>query len=254
MVWSSNKAYRYVIFSLLFLSAFTVNAINLTIKSQPKQLTAVITDINYPQSMLKKELNSGLQSHISVYINFTQNEKNLLTCHQSFQITYDLWDEHYVVTIEKNSDIQQTKIIKNAAEILLLLNTINVSCDEVLSKLSNNQKYLLQAKVLINPVNVKRIKKIKNWIATSKGHTADSDKVDDFSTTVNKAPVQMANLNNGLNIKPTDFDSGASARPRFEKLFEQILQQYSGPNNVASLWSSKVATKLLHLESVNDEY
>jgi len=244
----SNNVLIYLALFLYIFCIFTASAINVNVKSHSGQLTAIITDINYPQSILKKELNSGLQNNISIFITINQNEMNVFNCHLSFQITYDLWDENYVVIINKNNGAQVTRIINSSSEVLAFLNTIRVNCGDELSK---NETYTLQAKVLVNPVKAKRIKKIKNWIATSKGYTVDSDKVS--NTSINDELPNNTNINEGRNMGTMNFYSQASARPRFEKLFDKILQQYSGPNDIASLWSSEVATLLVDLETLKDE-
>ncbi|MFT5759340.1 MAG: hypothetical protein ACI9LM_004098 [Alteromonadaceae bacterium] len=244
----SNNVLIYFAISLYIFVIFTASAINLNVKNHAGQLTATITDINYPQSILKKELNSGLQNNISIFITFSQNDMNIFNCHLSFQITYDLWDENYVVIINRNSGVQVTRIINSSSEVLAFLNTIRVNCGD---KSSKNETYILQAKVLVNPVKAKRIKKIKNWIATSKGYTAGSDKLG--NTPINEEQPNNTNRNEGRNTGTMNFYSQASARPRFEKLFDKILQQYSGPNDIPSLWSSEVATLLVDLETLKDE-
>ncbi|WP_448565023.1 hypothetical protein [Thalassotalea ganghwensis] len=246
----SNNARIYFAFCFNLFFVFTANAIHLNVKIDSGQLTAIITDINYPQSMLEKELNSGLQNNISVSIAVNQNKKNIHNCDLSFQITYDLWDENYVVTIKKNNGLRTTKLLGSSSEILVFLNTISVNCSEVLAKITKNDVYLFQAKVLVNPVKAKRIKRIKNWIATSRGHSVDSDK--NSNTQINESPSN-ANLNEEQSVETMSFPSQAPARPRFEKLFDKILQQYSGPDDVAYLWSSEVATLSVNLGALNDE-
>lgn len=200
--------------------------------------------------MLEKELNSGLQNNISIFIAFSQNEITVFNCHVSFQITYDLWDENYVVILNKNDNTRETKTINNTSEILTFLNTIRINCGEIQPQ---NERYLLQAKVLVNPVKAKRIKKIKNWIATSQGYTADAEKVSNIAIPLNAEPAKPVNVVGGRNNAVINLTNEASARPRFEKLFDKILQQYSGPNDVASLWSSETATIFVDLGALNDE-
>lgn len=254
---TNHFLYELAVCLFLMLSIFysiAARAIDIKVDNSSGQISAVISNINYPNEILEKELNSGLQNNISVFISFSQNHENIFRCHTSYQITYDLWDEHYLISIISNDDGLETRIIDNPNEVLLLLKRLTVNCGNALSKISSHGQYLLKARVLINPVKAKRIKKIKDWIASSQGYSPDPDKIKSSQATNDNVNFTTTiKVDGGRKLQPISQNNNTSARPRFEKLFDQILQQYSGPNDIASLWSSDVATTVLEIEAVNNE-
>lgn len=226
-----------------------LHAIELSVIKQKQQLAIHLTDIHYPNELLIKEVNSGLQSRFFSIITFEKAGEVFNQCSYSINVTYDLWDEHYLIEQIVDRGLVSSFVISDVKTVFNMLKNLEIQCP--LKDLQPEQNMLIKAQVFVNPVEHKRIEKIKTWINSSQGHKASKE------STVNHADVgsnQSTIINvDGQSVKSIIKGSTVAVRPRFEKLFDKILSQYAGPSDVVSLWKSSQASIKINLRQVKDE-
>ena len=236
--------------------AFLTQGIEISANISDGQLRAKVSDINYPTSLLEKELTSGLPNDISLLISLYQQDNKRFSASVNYQITYDLWDEIYTVHITGSNGLNTTIAVESKDKIIAYINEIVLPVGFEINNINTDASVQFKAQVLVNPVKTERIKKIKAWIATSQGYTPDleQDTVKLAVVPLNSASGNSLPLVNPSN-KPriTSADNVNSARPRFQKLFDQILEQYMISDEVPALWRSDVAIINVNSTKVSNE-
>lgn len=230
-------------------TSLAADAIELSVLKETHQLSLKITDINYPNELLNKELNSGLKSHFHSIISFEKEDEVLTRCAYSLNVTYDLWDEYYRIEKVDNHGSAAILRITNIQEVYRILKNLEIKCP--LSAIQTTNNLRIKAQVFVNPVEQKRIEKIKSWINTSQEH---KDGSEGAMSHVNEGSHYNRIISiDGKAVKSIMHGKNTTTRPRFEKLFDKILSQYTGPSDIISLWKSKVITKKIKLQQVNNE-
>jgi len=248
---------RGLILASVILFASVAQSIEISARIADNKLIVIVDDIKYPNSIIDKELRSGLPNDISLILSINQQEKKIIAIRQNYQITYDLWDEIYTVKITKNTVANSTRRLKSHAELMAFINRIELNSKEAFAQLKTGMTYQLRGQVMINPVETERIDKIRAWIASSQGHAIDP-KAEKHAVVSLSSPSSVHSSPTNLDAK-TIINQGkmleniGSARPRFQKLFDQILEQYITSDQVPALWHSQVSTQRVNLTSLRSE-
>ncbi|MFT7431675.1 MAG: hypothetical protein ACI971_002143 [Colwellia sp.] len=230
----------FVLFSCTIIASAT-QGIEISASIYDEHLMAKVNDINYPATLLDKQLTSGLPNNISLLFSLHQQDNKRFAVRLNYQITYDLWDEIYTVKITDSKGVSNINRVNSKAELIAFIEDIELPTGFAIKHFKADASFQLRVQILVNPVKTERIKKIKAWIASSQGYTPDLEQ-----DIVNRSavPILSAVGNNralgNLNTT-TPVDNSRFARPRFQKLFDQILEQYMNQNEVPALWRSDIA-------------
>jgi hypothetical protein len=198
------------------------------------RLSVTVGDINYPKATLDKALKSGLPNNIGLWLTLTRDDKEVYVVHLNYRITYDLWDEVYQVQTNSTTGVESSQMVPSQTQLLSQLSSIALGNVVPGAMLRPQGQYRLKAQVIVNPVQVERIKKIQAWIASSKGF--DKPSANQLGTT---------GLGQGLQSRAEQSIATtgvSSAGPRFQKLFDQILEQYMSNEKMPALWHRKAVT------------
>lgn len=242
-----------LLINLLFYSllmSHTCAAIELSADVFEQQIKMQVTNINYPEQVLVKQLNSGLTNNISTLLSLQQDNKTVFATKINYKITYDLWDEVYQLVITNSFGEPVSKVIDNKEQLLIMLNQLDFSSHEAFMQLQPQKRYQVKVQILVNPVASERINKIRAWIATSQGYSLDPEQ----SQHNKAAPVTQKFIGNlGANDQGISVIR-SSARPRFQKLFDQLLEQHLASADTPALWRSDVASINISLvSSINEK-
>ena len=248
-----NHAYRaFIITALMIVHLFSASvcfAIELSTHLNEQEMIISVRDINYPEQLLHKQLNSGLPNNISLLLSLKQNDNIISMLKYNYQITYDLWDEVYLVVESSIYNNSISKLINNETELMNQLNQLNFSSREFYVKLQPKEQYQVTLQVLVNPVTAQRINKIRTWIANSQGHTLDLEQNQQ-----NKPPpVTVQPIVTKLTNPQNRVSSTRSGRPRFQKLFDQLLEQHLASAQMPALWRSDIISTSINLASSGNE-
>ena len=248
-----NHAYRAAIIAVLmivsFVSGSICSAIELSTHITKQEVTIYVRDINYPEQMLQKQLNSGLPNNISMLLSLKQSDNIISMEKYNYKITYDLWDEVYLVVKSSSNNQPPSKVISNEIALMGMLNQLSVSSREFYLQLQPKKQYQVTLQVLVNPVTTQRINKIRTWIANSQGHTLDLEQSQQ-----NKSPPETGHpMTSQIANRQNKVSSTRSGRPRFQKLFDQLLEQHLASVQMPALWRSDIASTDLSLVSSGNE-
>ena len=244
------------IFTLILLSFLTmppVSAANVSLYFADKNLNVKVDNIHYPKELLMREMKSGLPNVLDMMIKLMGSDGLEFNVQQRYIITYDLWDEHYSVSvIEPNA--KHSKIIKTDAELLLWLSSIQLNGLGIQQVLLNKDEFKLSFQTFFNPVKSDRIKRIQSWIRTSKGYDVPEDELNSNSIRSSQVTNNQLNLvreNNSILANNTLGNKAlVSSGPRFQKLFDKILEDHMSQDAVAAQWKSKRFVKTFTTEKL----
>ena len=250
---ASNRS--IAMWTVIYLSLLTwpmVKAAELSVSVSEPSLTLAVNNIEYPKDLLEKELKSGLPNDINLIVSIEQQGKPIYGTTVNYKITYDLWDEIYQVRIQGAEHVlTECRVAQN--DITEFMTSFTITSKEAFQLLGLEQSYLAQVRILVNPVKTERINKIKTWIANSQGHTVDSEANNNSLLVANTTPVSQHQSSQSAVNRPTFTPTVGSARPRFQKLFDQILEQYIREDEIPALWSSEVLTAEFSLDPLTND-
>lgn len=236
-----------------------LECIELKAEANNKHLIVTVTDVKYPDDITEKELSSGLPNDITLIVSISHQGNKVFALSANYQITYDLWDEVYRVKITDSLGKVFNKSIGKKQQVMAFIEQLTIENEMAIAGLQDNVVYNLSAQVLVNPVKRERINKIKAWIADSQGYSYSNDSESDASVVSGNPASTVHNytpgeVNASLIInKGTAVEHMRSARPRFQKLFDQILEQYVTAGEVPALWRSQVKSTAFSLTSLLNE-
>ena len=246
-----------------FIGSSTLFSAEMSIDFNNKNLSANIRNINLPVNLLLLELKSGLPNYVNLIVIVGNERESIYQYSLSLIVTYDLWDEHYMVNRFDPTGHKKVNI-KGDQELLVYLANHQLRNFVDLSKITNTKVLTLSYRILFNPVKAERIKKIKNWIRTSNGFD-ELDEEDNDSGELNSSVLASRRSTNTNSNRPPitdangnrlDFSGGTpsvSSGPRFQKLFDKILEQNMSGDSVAADWKSEVVSKTFSLTELINE-
>lgn len=254
-----------ILFGLVFFSSF-VHGIDLLPRIKNDVMYLSVNNIQYPQNIIEQDINSGLPNNINLIISLTRNGQQRFLTSVNYQITYDLWDEIYNVTINHADGVQKISF-ENSTLLVDFINNLTFTSGNILKEIDSTEVHQLKAMVLVNPVKTERIKKIRAWIATSQGYTYEQNS-DEQVLIANARPAPVTSsikvpvipreqvsgkLGTIAHQRRVDISDSAVARPRFQKLFDQILDQYMDPDEIPALWRSEQVSLDITQQSLINE-
>ncbi|MCJ8268921.1 MAG: hypothetical protein MJK04_05900, partial [Psychrosphaera sp.] len=176
-----------------------------------------------------KELDSGLPNTISLILSLSENNQPRHALTVNIQVLYDLWDEVYIVKQLSSDGVFNKRVFKTKIALVTWLGKMEQRVIAV-DQLKPNARHQINARVIVNPVKTERIKKIQAWIASSNGFTHRENRQRSNSSYVGSRSSRASGVSS----------SGVAASgPRFQKLFDQILEQYMNTEQIPALWRSK---------------
>ena len=207
------------------------------------RLNLVVKEILYPEKELLLELKNGLPNELEFFLTLSQSQNVFYQHSVRYKITYDLWDEHFIVH-NSHKGTQQT--VKTDQALFNFLSRISISDLYNLPEAKKNSPFNISYRLFFNPVKSEKIKKIQQWMRTSKGYSSTSD------STV-KPPSVYTRANQGITSggqNPSFGGSLNSSGPRFQKLFDKILEEYMSDDAIAAQWKSKSKSHVIDLKEL----
>lgn len=220
------------LFALACLSSFA-QALTLSSSISDGKVSATLSDIDYPTTVLVKALNSGLPNNINVLVIVSDNDKALYLHSVNHQITYDLWDEVYQVTTVHSNGQSKRDAVASLPVLLQQLSRITIDNITNNAVLASQLHYQLSAQVVINPVHVDQIEKIQAWLSNQSNQVLSQPTTGHSNSAAGSGNLTISTI-------------GVSSGPRFKKLFDKILEQQRQSNQTPALWRSKKVTTAIN--------
>ena len=239
-----------LISSTLFISRSYATDISVSIDNHV--ISANILNINYNRNVMQEELKSGLPNELDVVLKMSSQNTVFHRYSLSFVITYDLWDEQYIVK-RLDSKSSTRRVFSDENALFAYLENIEITGLYKFSNLSGNSPFLLTYRSFFNTVKSERIKRIRNWIRTSNGYKElESD--DEQVTPIHSRPIAgSVAIQHGIGAITKIQSPVTSSAPRFQKLFDKILEEHMSEESISAQWKSKPYSKIFYLERLSIE-
>lgn len=226
--------------SLIFSSQLSATEIRVMLLNN--KISVGFDNISYPVKLFSQELKNGLPNVLDILVKIENQDRVLQQEIQSYVITYDLWDENYTL-LRISAEEQKKLVLKNEKALMLYLSKMSTPDILDIDGYMRRESLTLSFQMFFNPIKEQRIEKIKSWIKTS---YVNSNQVN-VAKGVNN--ISINNLDVGQRVG-TSSVAIISNGPRFQKLFDKILEEYAKEDSVAAEWKSKPVTEIFTIESL----
>ncbi len=202
-----------------------------------------ISDIQFPEEILNKELESGLPNDFLFVLSVIQGDRPIAVETVNYRVIYDLWDEDYRLIMEPGSKSVQ-KIYQEKQDLILELSRLKMKEIDIQLFTVNTMDCTLNIQTIFNPVKEDRIKKIQMWVDNERGSRQGAGTLHAASADGVRGAGKSNSISRGQ----------ASRGPRFRKLFDSILEQYTQDSDTVGQWRSEVISIKFQLsETVSEE-
>jgi hypothetical protein len=177
-----------------------------------------------PQSF-RHDLTSGLTNRLMIRLTLHQGTRELHSRAIEIAIRYDLWDEKFTMTTRLDGISVDTAVLENAAQVLQSLQEIKLSTLFPMSSVPADADVVVEAVVLLNPIDRERMESVKAWVAQNSRRSsldpAGAMAVGDMSVS--------------------------------NAIFNRIFEQYASGAEVASAWQETLTTKPFRFSALPHE-
>ncbi len=237
---------RVLIGYFLFPASLVATEVSLSVVDG--HVIANFNQIDYPVKLLKQELKSGLPNTIDVVIKIKRDSEVFFQEAYRFNMIYDLWEEMFFVTRTVRSGVIR-KQFKNDDVLLDYLSNLNKVKLLLTDNAMRAKKLTVSFQIFFNPVQSERIKKIQQWMKSS---YVDSNKVKTGQFTARKqSPRNITRRSREHSESSVTGIVGSG--PRFQKLFDKILEQHVSEGSMAAQWKSEPVLKEFSVKSIVNE-
>jgi hypothetical protein len=130
-------------------------------------------------------------------------------------VTYDLWDENFRLTVNVDHEVVHTAVIPTIAAAMAAVKSPSLPDLFVVSAAAGATKYTLTGEILLNPIEREKMDKLRKWVAENNSNAAAAGPVLPGPAGL-MAPV------------PTGSPS--------DSLFNRLFEQYARGDEVAAFW------------------
>jgi hypothetical protein len=251
--------------SCICLIAWPLLAKGVSVSLDVNDLKISTSNIDYPEGVLNRELKSGLPNTIDFLIRLSQNGTQVTQQVKRFSVVYDLWDEFYLIQEIGSEKIADVRIDSDIG-LKNVLSSLDIIVPYQPNSFAPDIPIVVSTQIFFNPVQSQRIKKIQNWIRTSKGF----DKIDNEDELNSHSPSQLNSNPSSIhslggatqqavsnNTAPSSLNQVNAARPssgpRFKKLFDKILEQHLSEDSIAAQWKSAPQIATFSIKDIQNE-
>ena len=141
------------------------------------------TTFSYKDAFTKrilKNLDSGLPTKIVAQVVLESKKgKSVTYWARSIEIIYDLWEEHFAITVQDNRGRRSTQV-KTAAEALRIAGILWRAPVVASTSGLKHGVYRLRVLVEVNPVSEEMVRNIQRWISKPRGGHGDMEARSNF--------------------------------------------------------------------------
>jgi len=251
--------------SCVCLIAWPLSATGVSVSLQVNKLKISSSNIDYPEKILNRELKSGLPNTIDLLIILSQNGTRMTQKIKRFSVVYDLWDEFYIFQ-ELGSDNGPDVRVNSDMALKNVLSSLDIVVPYHPNSFDPEIPIVVTAQIFFNPVQSQRIKKIQNWIRTSKGfddidneaelNSHSASQLNSNPSTINsvgRTGQQSIGADTAIGSLSQVSAARPSSGPRFKKLFDKILEQHLSEDSIAAQWKSAPQIATFSIKDIHNE-
>ena len=174
----------------------------------------LIEGLSLPTS-LEKDLKSGLTNRILIRATLLGDSRVADRKAVEIDVTYDLWDEDFRLTINVDHKVVHTAVIATIGAVMAAVRSPSVPDVFAVSAAAPEAQYTLAAEILLNPIEREKMDKLRKWVAENNSNV----------TATHPAFPGPAGL-----IAPLP-----TASPS-DSLFNRLFEQYARGDDIAAFW------------------
>lgn len=184
-----------------------------------------IEGLSLPTS-LNKDLKSGLTNRILIRVILLADTNVVERKAVEVDVTYDLWDENFRLTVNVDHKIVHTEVIATTGAVVAAVSSPAIPDVFLIGPPIREAKYTLKGEILLNPIEREKMDKLRKWVAENNSNaTATSPAYPD--PTGLSAPLPTAS--------PSD------------SLFNRLFEQYARGDDIAASWHVTLVSRAFTL-------
>jgi hypothetical protein len=212
---------RLFLIAMALLALGPVYAAELTALRRDQRLGARIQGLNFPAS-LRKELVSGLTNRLLIKISLRKDSRVLADAAVEIAVKYDLWDEIFHINVTTpHRALMRTETSLDSA--LRSLTDLRLSDILDVPASGGGEPFVLEADLLLNPIDRERMDKIRQWVARN-------------STAA-----------------PGDSSSTTRTSTASSELFARIFEQYAAGKDMAATWTLSLSSQPFRWDEISGD-
>ncbi len=215
------KAWVLIVLSFAGADSF---AAELLAQRHDNHLGARIEDITFPDSF-RGDLTSGLTNRLMIRLTVHQGTQELHSRSVEIAIRYDLWDEQFTMTTQLEGNDLEISVYRDVQQVIQRLQTIQLPTLFSTKSVPANAELIMQAVVLLNPIDRERMDAIKEWVAKNSRRSSL-----DPAAAMGVGDISMSNA-----------------------IFNRIFEQYASGSDVASAWHEKLTSAPFRVDTLPHE-
>jgi hypothetical protein len=206
---------------LLLLAAGSSCGADLTPVRQDAELGVSIQGVEFPPS-LARDLTSGLTNRLLIRVSLEEAAQSVRRRVADIAIRYDLWDESFTIVTRIDDVAVSTRTQQSMQQVTELLQHVRLPRLFQVGTLRSANELVVQAELLLNPIDRERMENIKKWVAQN-----SSRQPLDPSRVLGHGDGSLSNA-----------------------IFNRILEQYAAGSDVSAAWQQSLRTQSFSLDSV----
>jgi hypothetical protein len=211
-------------FLLLTLIAATANAAELLPRVDNDRLGASLANLSFSVAVTN-DFASGLENRILFRVSVRSQARRISQANMSVIVKYDLWDERFILKRSRAGAEILTKDFRSGDDLIAYLARLDFGGLFVRTSLPENEELVLEADILINPVDREKFEQLSKWVAANSAPRGIGGSGPDSAT---------------LTSRPND-------------LFNTIFEQYLRGADIAAPWKMTVTSKTFTIRQLQKE-
>lgn len=212
---------RLALIAATFIALSPVYAAELTASRREQRIGARIQGLDFPES-LRKELVSGLTNRLLIKVTLRRDARVLEEAAVEVAVRYDLWDEIFHIAISMpTGELARTETSLDST--LRALTNLRLAELFRIPAASAGEPLVIQADLLLNPIDRERMDKIRQWVARN------------------------------TTVTPGDPSSATRTSSAASELFARIFEQYAAGKDVAASWTRSISSRPFNPSELADE-
>ncbi len=123
-----------------------------------------VQELTLPAS-LDKDLKSGLTNRILIRATLLADSQVLGRKAVEVDVTYDLWDENFRLTVNVDHEVVHTEVIATIGAAIAAVKSPALPDLFLVSTSTQETKYVLKGEILLNPIEREKLDKLRKWVA-----------------------------------------------------------------------------------------
>jgi hypothetical protein len=196
----------------------SVEAATLTPTLNDQAIGISLSDVALPDTLMN-ELASGFEHRLLLRVVLISQAVKIVHADAMITAKYDLWDERYIVRTMAAGRLENERLLPTIQGVIAQLKTIRLDQLFLVENTLRDRDLMLQAELLINPIERQKIEQLREWVAT------------------HSTPNQALGYGVAFTPKPND-------------MFNRIFEQYTNGADLSAAWSLTIRSQPFRVDQL----